>query len=506
MEPKQQWGSRMGFILAAVGSAIGLGNIWRYPYVAYENGGGAFLIPYLVALLTTAIPILLMEYALGHKYRGSSPWSMMKLSKKFEWLGWFQVLLSFIIVTYYMVIIGWAASYAYYSLGLQWGTDTQSFFLNDYLGLSDSVWSFGGIEWKVFIPVLLLWIITYWVMRRGVRKGIELASRILLPMLVIMMLMITFRAITLEGASTGLNVLFTPNFAKMMEPGVWVAAYGQVFFSLSIGFATMISYASYLNKKEDLSNSGFIAAFANSGFEFLASIAVFGALGFLATQQNVPVEEVVDKGILLAFSVFPEIINSFPGLNALFGFMFFGALVFAGFTSAVSLIEPSVLALQNKLNLSRKAAINWICGVAFLISSMYTFKNGLNILDIVDHFVNNYGILLGSLLQIIVIGWVFKQLKPLQQHINSVSDVRVGSWWIIMLKYVSPIMLTIILASYIREEATKLYGDFPIDALFTFGYGLIAALFVAAVILNKVKWKGMTEEKKEDETWDQAHG
>ncbi|MBD1370856.1 sodium-dependent transporter [Hazenella sp. IB182357] len=490
MEQKEQWGSRSGFILAAVGSAIGLGNIWRYPYVVYENGGGAFLLPYLIALFTAAIPILLMEYAIGHKKRGSAPLSYKRLSDRFEWIGWWQVLVSFVIITYYMVIIGWAASYTYFSMGTQWGDDTQSFFLSQYLNVGEDFWSFGGIQWQILIPVILVWALVYWVLHRGVNRGIELASKILMPLLIVLLIIFTIRAITLPGAMDGLDVLFTPDFSKMLNTDVWFAAYGQVFFSLSLGAGIMITYSSYLKKKSDLANSGMIAGLANSGFEFLAAIAVFGALGFLAVQQNVAVTEVVSSGPMLAFVVFPNIINAFPSLNSLFGVLFFGTLVFAGFTSAVSLLEPGISAFKEKMNISRKAAVNWICGLGLLVSIAYTTRSGLSLLDIVDNFVNKFGILFSALVAMILIGWVGKQLNPLRDHINSVSDIQVGKWWIVMLKFISPLILSYILISGTISEINEPYGDggYPISALSIFGYGLVIALIIGAFLLQMKKW------------------
>jgi len=152
---RDQWGGKLGFILAAIGSAIGLGNIWRYPYVAYENGGGAFLVPYFIALLTAGIPVLILEYSLGHKYRSAAPFSYRSLSQRWEWLGWWQIGVSFFIITYYMVIIGWVLSYCYYSFGTQWGSDPDAFFNGSYLGLTDSFWQIGGIQWKVLLATAI---------------------------------------------------------------------------------------------------------------------------------------------------------------------------------------------------------------------------------------------------------------------------------------------------------------------------------------------------------------
>lgn len=165
---RDQWTSRAGFILAAVGSAIGLGNIWRYPYTVYEHGGGAFLIPYFVALLTAGIPLLLLEYAMGHKNRGSAPLAYHKLSKKWEWLGWWQAVVAFLISSYYVIILAWAMSYTWYSVGTQWGQDTEKFFLDQYLGVAQTngFWDFGGLQLSVVIPLVIIWAFIYFVMRQ----------------------------------------------------------------------------------------------------------------------------------------------------------------------------------------------------------------------------------------------------------------------------------------------------------------------------------------------------
>lgn len=158
----EQWGNRTGFILAAVGSAIGLGNIWRFPYVAYENGGGAFLIPYLFALLTAGIPILILEFGIGKRGGGSAPLSFRNLNQKWEWLGWFQVMLSFVIITYYSVIIAWALSYTKFSLSLEWGEDAKGFLFNNFLGLTDSAWTIGGLQTHLILPLIIVWGIVFY--------------------------------------------------------------------------------------------------------------------------------------------------------------------------------------------------------------------------------------------------------------------------------------------------------------------------------------------------------
>ncbi len=168
---REQWGTRLGFLLAAIGSAVGLGNIWRFPYVAWENGGGAFFVPYLFALLTAGVPLLVLEYAIGHRMRGSAPLSLRRLHPRAEWIGWWQVAVCFLISSYYAVVIAWAAGYTWFSVGTRWGDDPEAFFFESYLGVSDAG-TFGGFRLGVLIPLILVWALTLAVLSGGIRKGI----------------------------------------------------------------------------------------------------------------------------------------------------------------------------------------------------------------------------------------------------------------------------------------------------------------------------------------------
>ena len=487
---RDQWGGKLGFILAAIGSAIGLGNIWRYPYVAYENGGGAFLVPYFIALLTAGIPVLILEYSLGHKYRSAAPFSYRSLSRRWEWLGGWQIGVSFFIITYYMVIIGWVLSYCYYSFGTQWGSDPDAFFNGSYLGLTDSFWQIGGIQWKVLLATAIAWAITYWLLRRGVSRGIEIASKILIPALVVMIFIVVIRGLTLPGAIQGLNVLLTPDFGELTNPSVWVAAYGQIFFSIGVGFSIMITYSSYLPRRSDLTNSGFIVALSNTGFEFLAALGVFSVLGFLAVQQNAGVEEVVTQGVGLAFVAFPQIINELPGLNSFFGLMFFGALFFAGLTSAVSILECGIAGVKEKFGLSRTAAVNWVCGLAALVSILYATKGGLYYLDAIDHFINNYGLVLSALVEVVLVAWIVRQLGSLQRHLNERSYVSAGRWWVLALTIITPILLGVVTAFNFYSELTSRYGDYPTSGLLIFGWGTAVLVIVVGFVLQGVRSRG----------------
>ncbi|MDR7072918.1 sodium-dependent transporter [Fictibacillus barbaricus] len=489
MEDRQQWGSRYGFILAAVGSAIGLGNIWRFPAVAYENGGGAFFIPYLIALLTAGIPLLILEFTIGHKYRGSAPLSYFRLHKNAEWLGWWQVFVAFVISTYYAVIIAWALKYSIYGLNLTWGDKPSDFFYGEVLKLSAKPGDVGGLVHGVVIALLLVWVVTLSVLYKGVSKGIEKFNKIFIPALVVMFLVIVLRALTLDGAADGLNTFFKPNWDAIGDGKVWVAAYGQIFFSLSIAFAIMVTYSSYLPKKSDINNNAFITGFANSGFELLAGIGVFAALGFMAAQQGVPVDKVVKGGIGLAFEVFPAIINEFPGFNGFFGTLFFLTLVFAGMTSLISIVETYVAALQDKFGISRTKAVLFGGGVASVISLLFATEGGLYILDITDYFINNFGITLAGLVEVVLVAWVFKQLRGLQNHANAISDLRTGLWWKACLGIVTPLLLGYMMFDAIKQNIAKNYGDYPTELIITYGLAVAVGVIILGFALSFVKGK-----------------
>ncbi|CDO03068.1 Na+-dependent transporters of the SNF family protein [Oceanobacillus picturae] len=496
MESRSNWGTRAGFILAAVGSAIGLGNIWRFPTVAYENGGGAFFIPYLFALLTAGIPILIMEFTMGHKHRGSAPLTFKRINKKSEFIGWWAVLVAFVISTYYAVIVAWAMSYSVFAFNQNWGSDTESFLFNDYLKLA-APGEIGGIVPGVFIPLVIVWVLVLGILFKGVKKGIEIANRIFIPALVIIFLIIVIRAVTLPGAIDGLQAFFAPDFSTILSPDVWVAAYGQIFFSLSIAFAIMITYSSYLPKKSDLTNNAFIVGFGNSSFELLAGIGVFSVLGFLASQSGVGVDDVVAGGVGLAFVVFPAIINEFPGLNGLFGFLFFASLVLAGLTSLMSITETYVAGLVDKFKISRVKAVFFGGGLAALISILFSTQGGLNFLDAVDYFINQFGVALLGLVEVVVVAWILRQVKELKEHANEISDIRLGSWWTICLAVITPIVLGYQMYQLLTQNLLKQfetesgnYGNYTDAFIIYAGWSVAAGALVIGIILSLTKWKG----------------
>lgn len=499
MENKRdQWGSKLGFILAAIGSAIGLGNIWRFPYLVYENGGGAFLVPYFFAIFTAGIPLLILEYGMGHKFRGSTPLAMARGNKKWEWLGWWPSITAFFILGYYSIILSWAMRYFTLSFSKGWGSDPNEYFYNDFLKLSESPFEFGSIIWPVLIGVILIWGISWFICYRGVKRGIEKLNKVLLPTLVIIMIIIVIKGVTLEGAALGLNKLFTPDWSKVLEPKVWIAAYGQVFYSLSLAMGIMMTYSSYLPKKTDINNSAFMTGFANCGFEFLCAIGVFSILGFMATSQGVGIEEVVSSGIGLAFIVFPKVFSVMGVWGTILGVLFFTCLVFAGLTSCVSLVEAVSSAVIDKTGWERKKIVTGICLAGLLLSSTFATGAGLYILDIMDNFINCYGIVVVGLLEAIVIGWIIGAEK-IRNHTNDISYFKIGKWWNFTVKFITPVVLSIMLVTNFTTELKSHYGGYQLPELFVYGWSVIGLGIIAALLLSRKSWKNKVIEKFEED-------
>ncbi|CAM4039839.1 transporter [Bacillus manliponensis] len=494
METRQQWGTRAGFILAAVGSAVGLGNIWRFPYTAYENGGGAFYLPYLFALLTTGISLLAFEFALGHRHRGSAPLTFFRIDRRAEFIGWWQMGITFIISTYYAVIIAWSMSYTYFSITGAWGEDTESFLLKEYLQVADKPGQFGGLVPEVLLPLALVWIIVLGVAFKGVKKGIEMVNRIFIPLLVLMFLIIVIRAITLDGALQGLDAFFKPDWSRIFDGKVWLAAYGQIFFSLSLAFGIMITYSSYLPKNSDTTNNAFITGFANSGFELLAGIGVFAALGFMANNMGVPVNEVATAGVGLAFIVFPQIINELP-FSSFFGVLFFLSLTVAGITSLISLAEVCFAAVSEKFNVSRNKGIAIMGTLLVLVSLVFATRGGLMFLDVVDYFANNFGLIVIALVEIVVVGLMLRKLKVYQEHANFASDIKLGTFWKVSLLVVTPLVLGYMLIDGFIQNIKENYGGYPTEFVVTYGWILVAVSFVIAIIISLKKWDKRIEEE-----------
>ena len=482
------WTGRSMFLFAAIGSAIGLGNIWRFPYIAYDNGGGAFLLPYVVALITAGVPVLVLDYVLGHRFRGSAPLVWRRISARTEAIGWVQTIITYIIAVYYAVILAWSTIYTWFSLKLAWGEDPEAFFVGDFLHADNESINSTTVVWPIAITLAVIWVLIVAVMALGIRKGTGMLSSVFVPTLIVLFLILVGRSLFLPGAGEGLEAFFTPRWSALADPTVWMAAYGQIFYSLAIAFGIMMTQASYLKRRSNLSGLGTVVGLSNSGFEVLAGIGVFATLGFMASTSGVAVDEVATSGIGLAFIAFPTIINQMPG-GPLFGVLFFGSLFIAGFTSLVTIVEVVVSSFQDKFRLERRTA-SIAVGVACAVPSLVLFPvtTGLGSLDIVDKFVNVLGIVLIAVISTITIGWVLKRTPELRSHDNAVTSHQLGRWWDFSLTVITPLILGITFILEVRLLLIEGYGSYASHKVVIFGWILGLMLYLGAFGLSRIPW------------------
>ena len=443
-QDKNEWGSNLSFILAMIGSAVGLGNIWRYPYVLYSNGGGAFYIPYIVAILLMGIPFLILEYGVGYNYKSSFAKAVKKINAKWEYLGWFLPVSVFMIMIYYSAILGWDGIYMILSFTKGWGADPNAFFTTTLLQSSESMSGLLNFIPVIAVAMLLSWAIIWLISHRDLEKGLGKVSKALVPLLFLIMVVIVGFSLTLPGASIGLAELFNPDWSLLFNFNIWMAAFGQIIFSLSLGMSIAFTYASYTKDGSDLVTNTISIALANSLFENFAALGVFSILGYMSMQSGTAVADLVTQGTGLVFIVYPTVFNVLGNWAYVLGPLFFMAVYLAGLTSILSTIEPLSFSIQNKFGLTRSKTMTILIIVGAAISMLYATSFGGCLLGVVDTFVNQIAILIGVVAECIVFAWLFNAEK-LIDFLNARSKtLKLGKWWLVVVKYILPIVVTII--------------------------------------------------------------
>lgn len=487
-EQRDQWGSRLGFILATVGSAIGVSNVWRFSYLAYKDGGGAFLFPYLIALFVVGIPLLIVEQSLGHEMHGSAPAVFREIKKKLEVLGWWPVvILVFGLNLYYAVILSDCVNYLRLSFTLGWGSDPNAFFYNDFLQMTANPWAVGMPVAAIAIGLALVWLVNWGIIRKGLRGGVERICKILIPVLMVLAAVLVIRGVTLPGAWSGIRWYLTPDFSSLFIPSVWIDAFSQVFFSLSLGMGVVIAYSKYLPEKSDLFSNALIIGFADTFFSVFIGLAVFGILGNMMYTTGLPIDRVVEGGIGLAFVVFPRAFNALPVLPQLVAALFFLTLIVAGLSSLISMIVAFLSGIVDKFDVDQNRWIALLCLIGFAGGLVFTTRSGIIWLDIVDHFLLGYGLVLMGLIEIVVIGWVYGAHR-ISRHISSTSSVTLGGAFDVLIRWVTPGVIGAVFLSSLYSEVVVPYGGYPRSAVLVIGVGWLLATLTIAVVISRMAW------------------
>lgn len=461
-----QWGSKVGFILAASGSAIGLGNIVFFSANAYKFGGGAFYLPYLIALFVIGIPVMILEFGLGHRTRRAFPEALHRAAgKKGEFVGWWALMNASFIACYYITILGWVIGMFVGAFGQLWqpSTPTPGFGPTELANPHGYFFSMLS-SWQPMIYVAVVWVLNAILVRRGA-VTIEAAVKIFVPLMWVFMIVLIIRGVTLENGIQGVWLLFTPNFSVMKDPAVWQGAFSQIFFTLSLGFGIMTAYASYLPKDADTTNNGILTGLLNCGFEYIAGLAVFSILFAFAMVPSA-------STLAMMFFIVPTGIGQLPGGDPGvigFGLMFFLLLLLAGLSSSVSLVEGLASSLIDKFNVSRARALTIFCIFGFIGSALFTLPQivnpglendgtlGLTLLDLTDHWAFSYGLLIVGLLECLLVGWALGT-TTLRDHINLTSKWKLGVWYDGLIKFVIPLLLILVLVWAVKDEVGGLYG------------------------------------------------
>lgn len=452
---RQKWGSQLGFVLAAAGSAIGLGNIVFFSARANDFGAGAFYLPYFIAFFVVGVPLMILEFALGAHTRKAFPGAMAAVGGRFgEFVGWLGVLNTTFINFYYVTLLGWVAGMWWYSFGATVLTEAGE------IGL----WTHGPKpmfkhlteSWGALVFVLGMWIANLLAVMRGT-ASIERVNKVMIPLLWVLIAVLIVRGLTLPGGVDGLLLLFTPDWSLLVRPEVWIGAFTQIFFTLSLGFGIMTAYASYLPARTDhVSNATMVCAM-NCAFEYVCGMAVFSLLFAFAVQPQA-------SSLAMMFFVVPEGIAKFPVGVQLFGVLFFSMLLMAGLTSSISLIEALVAAVGDKFGGPRGPAVWFVWGISvaasvlfalpYIVQSAGDTPAGLFLLDVVDHYTNQIGLFVVCLLETLIVAWVADP-RAITATVNRYSRVQLGEGYVFLIRWVSPAVMALLLGLTLFDKIAK---------------------------------------------------
>ena len=462
MKPRETWGSKFGFIMAAAGSAVGLGNIWRFPYLTGDNGGGAFIIIYLVFILAIGLSIMIAEFTVGRRSQISAVGAYRKINRGWTFAGVLGVISGFFIMGFYPVVGGWASAYIVKSFtGLladstQIGASFDSFITDPVQPL---IWMLGYLAVNVII------------VSKGIQSGIEKAGKLLMPLLLGILILIAIRSVTLPGSGEGLRFLLVPDWSQV-KGSTFLAALGQAFFSLSLGMGCMITYGSYIHKKEHIPSSALTVTLLDTTVAVLAGVAIFPALFAFGMEPT--------QGPGLVFVVVPQIFAEMGALGPVFSSMFFILLMVAALTSSVSLLEVVVSYLIDERKISRTKAVygtGLVMAVMGILSSLslgVLSENkilGVSIFDFFDILTDKIFLAIGGLFLAVTVGWFMNKVDLKDELTNGGTEkFALFEVWYAITKYVIPVAIAFV----------AVFGILSIEqrSLMFFGLGIIGVLAI----------------------------
>uniref|UniRef100_A0A3B5M7W6 Transporter n=1 Tax=Xiphophorus couchianus TaxID=32473 RepID=A0A3B5M7W6_9TELE len=418
MEERGQWGNKLEFVLSVAGSIIGLGNMWRFPYLCYKNGGGAFLIPYLIFLFTCGVPVFFLEVALGQYTSQGGITCWRKISPLFEGLGYGTQVIVTLLNFYYIIVLAWGIFYLYYSFSwdLPWSScnNTWNTDLSPSSGseISSGIDQMGSLNWDMALCLLIAWVMCYFCIWKGVKStGKVVYFTATFPYLMLVVLLV--RGLTLPGAGIGIQFYLYPDLGRLADPQVWMDAGTQIFFSYAICLGSLTALGSYNKYNNNCYRDCLALCFLNSSTSFVAGFAIFSILGFMSYEQNVPISEVAESGPGLAFIAYPRAVSMMP-FSSLWAGLFFVMIVFLGLDSQFVCVESLVTAIVDmyptvfRRKNRRELFLLGVVLFSFLMGLIMLMEGGMYVFQLFDYYAaSGMCLLLMSIFETVCIAWVY---------------------------------------------------------------------------------------------------
>jgi len=511
---REQWGSKIGLILAVAGNAVGLGNFLRFPVQAAQNCGGAFMIPYFIFFLILGIPLMWIEWGIGRyggRYNhGSAPgmfdviWNN-KLAKYFGTLGLFM---SMCILIYYTYVESWTLGFSFFSITKLYFNETTAetmrSFLYSYQGRA--IGDHFATMWPAYILMLVTFTLNFWVLYKGISKGIEKLAKIALPLLLVFAAVLAVRIMFLgtpdpsvpqNSVWNGFGFIWNPNFSLLSDPSIWLAAAGQIFFTLSVGMGTIHAYASYLKPKDDIALSGLTTASTNGFAEVVLGAAIAIPVGVayfgLHATQEFAKAGAYDLGFVSMSLIFQKI-----PLGEYLGFMWFLLLFFAGITSSVAMGQPVIAFLEDEFGMSRKKAVLSIALVVMIAVQFVVFFQRYGFMNEMDYWAGTFGLVVFALVETVLFMWVFGADKAWAE-MNAGGDFQIPRVFFYIMKFVTPVVLFILMIWWTVQTAIPTFllnGVDPANRPYYWGSrGLMAVIFIGLLLMVKKAWSNHKTEE-----------
>ncbi|HLC62664.1 MAG TPA: hypothetical protein VJI52_06630 [Candidatus Nanoarchaeia archaeon] len=470
--------SRLFVLLLSVAAALGIGNIWLYPYYSF-NYTGLFFIPYFIALIVLGIPLLMLEFSIGQYFSKNVVDLFASIRKWFSGIGWLMLFNAFIVMSFSAVILSWHIIYFFVSFGLQWKNDAKSYFLGNVVQAADGFKNFTQFSLPVFIALVFAWIIVFFCIRNGF-EGMKRAFLLILPAFAFLLLLFLAYSLQLDNALNGVYSFLKPDFRGLLDLDVWIAAFSLAIVSLGLSFGIMPAFAR--------KSKGFIAANSSIAviFELLASLLIgfilFGILGFLEMKNNVNLDGLIFSDYSSFFTTLTQALPFFykPTLLSLLFFALFTIFFIFGASSLAYSISH---VLVHKFNTKHRNAAVFVAGFGFLFGLLFIIKPGFYIMEIVSHFVI-YSILIAVLLEVLAVGWFFESEK-ISAFINQNSALKIGKLWRFIIKYAVPPIVVLLAFFQLKADYLLNYNNYPLWAILVFGLGTIAVPLVIAFFMPR---------------------